>query len=104
MEQLTSHGTNVRFISHIHVRFWSCVISLVVLRRCRGRPRILFLSSLVTLIRHVYSPAEFHDHVEAFGAGRRHREMQTAATNAPEYGRRIYALQVNRYSNEKVVN
>ena len=35
MEQLKSHlradGTNVSFISHIHVRFLSCVISFIVL-------------------------------------------------------------------------
>ena len=30
MEQLKSHDTNVRFISHIHVHFLSSVISLIV--------------------------------------------------------------------------
>ena len=31
MEQLTSDGTNVSFILHIHVRFLSCVIRFIVL-------------------------------------------------------------------------
>ena len=32
--------TNVSLISHIHVRFWSCAIGLVVCRRCRCRRRL----------------------------------------------------------------
>ena len=33
-------GTNVSFISHIHVRFSSCVISLIVLPTLHRRPRL----------------------------------------------------------------